>query len=115
MIVLGALLVIFAIRLILNPTTIDERNGSSGSLADQLVDRIDPNTAAAPELAAIPTLGEKRAQAIVDYRQRFVADHPGRLAFTQFRDLEHVTGIGVAMSETMEPYLIFPAQSSTQP
>jgi DNA uptake protein ComE-like DNA-binding protein len=104
---LTIIVVILAIRLAMNPLTIGQNPPASGPAADQLADRIDPNTASAAELAAIPSLGEVRAGEIVEYRQRFLADHPGELAFAKPPDLERVPGIGTATSEMLEPYLIF--------
>lgn len=58
---LGILILILAIRLILNRTTVPDPQLPEGSNARELADRIDPNNASEAELAAIPMLGEKRA------------------------------------------------------
>jgi competence ComEA-like helix-hairpin-helix protein len=108
--ILAGILIILGIRLILNPARIDVPTHPQFQLAD----RLDPNTASAPELAAIPGLGEKRAEAIVEYRQHYRADHPTGQPFKELRDLERITGIGVAMTENMEPYLLFPTPPATQ-
>jgi len=71
MVLLGILITVLAIRLAMNSKTIPEFKAGETSASDHLADRIDPNTASEAELAAIPELGEKRAQAIVDFRQRF--------------------------------------------
>lgn len=110
-VLLGSLILILFARLLLNPRTIPYPATAPGPLADQLADRIDPNTASEAELAAIPELGEKRAGAIVDFRQRFIAEHRDRLAFRRLSDLEQIKGIGPATAENMEPYLVFKADS----
>jgi competence ComEA-like helix-hairpin-helix protein len=73
-----------------------------------LVDRLDPNTADWQTLAALPGMGEKHARDIVAYRERFTADHPGKLAFTTAEDMLRIRGIGVATLKTLEPHLVFP-------
>ena len=114
MVLLGIILVILAVRLSLNPVTVPDPQPPEGSSADQLADHIDPNTAAVAELAAIPTLGEKRAEAIVEYRGEFISRHPGHPAFTKVSDLEKISGIGPATAETLEPYLVFPTPGTTR-
>ncbi len=78
----------------------------------ELADRIDPNVASEQLLAAIPSLGEKRAHEIVVYREAFRADHPGRNPFERLEDLLKIRGIGVAMINQMDPFLLFPSSSS---
>lgn len=111
---LGVLILILAIRLILNPMTVPDPQPAEGPNSRELADRIDPNAASEAELAAIPTLGEKRAEAIVEYRRQFLARHPNRRAFTVPSDLEQIPGIGPATAEMMEPYLVFEAAPATQ-
>lgn len=82
---------------------------------DDLADRIDPNTADAPTLSALPLIGDKRAEDIVKFRDRYVASHPGRRAFEKPADLLLIHGIGQATINQLKPYLIFPEVSSTQP
>lgn len=86
-----------------------------GSRQHQLADRVDPNTADWAALAALPVIGEKKAKDIVAYRDRFIQDRPGELAFTQPSDLQKVKGIGPATVAAIEPYLAFPAAPTTQP
>jgi DNA uptake protein ComE-like DNA-binding protein len=112
---LGILILILAIRLMLNRTTVPDPQPSQGPNSRELADRIDPNTASEAELAAIPMLGEKRAEAIVEYRRQFNSRHPERRAFTVLSDLEQIPGIGPATAETMEPYLVFQAAPATNP
>jgi DNA uptake protein ComE-like DNA-binding protein len=112
---LGVLIFILAIRLILNRNTVPDPQPAGGPNARELADRIDPNTASEAELAAIPNLGEKRAEAIVEYRRQFSLRHPHRRAFAVLSDLEQIPGIGIATTESMEPYLVFHSESATQP
>lgn len=118
MVLLAILITILAIRLALNSKTIPEFKPGQvppfDQLPDQLADRIDPNTASEAELAAIPELGEKRAQAIVDFREKFQSRHPNQFAFQRLSDLEQISGIGTATAETMGPYLIFPTANATR-
>ena len=83
--------------------------------AGDLADRIDPNTAEVQTLAALPTVGRQRAEAIVAYRERHRARTPDRPAFARPEDLLKVDGIGVAMVATVEPYLRFPRDAGQDP
>jgi competence ComEA-like helix-hairpin-helix protein len=75
--------------------------------AQELADRIDPNTADAASLAALPMIGEKRARDIIAYRERYTSDHPGERAFTNIQDLLRIRGVGASVIEQLRPYLIF--------
>jgi hypothetical protein len=79
---------------------------------DEIADRLDPNTADAAALAAIPNLGEKRAQDIVAYRNTFTVQHPGDTAFTRPEDLMRIKGIGAGTVANVRPFLTF-AKSRT--
>lgn len=60
--------------------------------------KIDINSAPVSKLTELPGIGEKKAQAIVDYRN---AHGP----FTRVSDLTKVKGIGMKMLEKMAPYV----------
>ncbi|QQR88911.1 MAG: helix-hairpin-helix domain-containing protein [Myxococcales bacterium] len=65
---------------------------------------LDPNAASAEQLALLPGLGPKRAQAIYTFR----AQHG---SFASIRELDEVSGIGKKTLERLEPYLcINPAE-----
>ena len=117
-VLLSALLVYLIVRAITNPSYVSDPQPLLPARALELEDRIDPNTANWNTLAAMPNIGEKRAKDIIAYRERFVVEHPGQVAFTKATDLLRIRGIGSAMLSQIEPYLIFPAEkrsTSTQP
>jgi DNA uptake protein ComE-like DNA-binding protein len=89
------------------PTALPDPPGD-GSRAAELAVRIDPNTADAAALSALPGMGPSRAHAIVDYRAAYAARHPGHPAFTSPRDLLPVKGVGTATAANLAPYLSFP-------
>lgn len=85
----------------------------SGPHADLLPGRIDPNTATAAELAALPQVGETVAARIVEFREaaaaeRLRAGEPAQPVFRGGADLDAVPGIGPVTLEHIAPYLIFP-------
>lgn len=110
-VVLAVAIGIFAylvIRLSLQHSYITDPQPAEGPRAHELADHFDPNLATKAQLAAIPNVGEKLATAVVDYRDRYLIDHPGRIAFSQPRDLLRVRGVGPAKMETLCEYLDFP-------
>ncbi|MDQ0718921.1 competence protein ComEA [Paenibacillus sp. W4I10] len=73
-----------------NPPVVDEEASDNG--------KIDVNTASVSKLTELPGIGEKKAQAIVDYRN---AHGP----YAKVSDLTKVKGIGMKMLEKMAPYV----------
>ncbi|MGN7414170.1 ComEA family DNA-binding protein [Paenibacillus sp. SAF-068] len=73
-----------------NPSVVREEPADNG--------KIDVNTAPVSKLTELPGIGEKKAQAIVDYRN---AHGP----FAKVSDLTKVKGIGMKMLEKMAPYV----------
>jgi hypothetical protein len=112
LVLLLGLIVYLSIRLALNRAHVPDPPPAHGPRYDEVVDKIDPNTADVATLAALPLIGEKRAQQIVDFREKRRAQYPGRVAFRSEDDLLLIKGFGQASVETLRPYLIFP---STQP
>lgn len=96
-----------------NRTYFSDAPDAAAPRAGEVANRIDPNTADWPTLAAIPELGEKRAKAIVAYREAFISAGHGPVAFRVPSDLMVIKGIGPGTVANMRPYLIFPPQ--TQP
>jgi DNA uptake protein ComE-like DNA-binding protein len=107
------LLVSLSIRVALRHTYIPDPQPPEGLRAAELADKLDPNTAALAEIAAIPNVGEKLAEAVVSYRQARLKDYPDRPAFAEPMDLLRVRGIGVARMEAMQAYLVFPVSVPT--
>ena len=64
------------------------------------------------QLAALPMIGPKRAQQIVEYRQEQQSTNAGQPVFGKLADLTRVKGIGAATTQALEPYLIFPESPS---
>ena len=108
-VLLAGLWVLIALRYASNPTYVSNPQPLVPSRYDELADRIDPNTADWQTLAALPAIGEKRAKEIVAYRDEFAARHSGRRAFNRLEDLHRIKGIGPAMTNSLRPYLTFPA------
>jgi competence ComEA-like helix-hairpin-helix protein len=105
-----------AIRLWLNSAHVSDPQPQRPARNGELADRIDPNTADASTLAALPGLGPARAGDIIAYRNAFRHPDPVRRPFERAEDLLKVSGIGVSMMETMRPYLLFPTtQPTTRP
>ena len=61
-------------------------------------DRLNINTASAADLTALPGIGEKKAAAIVAYRD---ANGP----FTELEQLVQVDGIGEGILEKIKPHI----------
>ncbi len=60
----------------------------------KLESKINPNVAAVSALMLLPSVGPARAHAIINYREQFQQNNPGRLAFNNCNDLDNVKGIG---------------------
>lgn len=59
---------------------------------------ININTACAEELQTLPNIGEKKAQAIIDYRTE-------NGAFTSLEDIRNVPGVGEKTFERLKAFL----------
>ena len=115
LVLLLALLAFLVVRYAFNPAYVSDPQPQRPARADELADRIDPNTADWPDLAALPGIGEKRARDIVSYREDARRISGDDLVFARKEDLLRIKGIGPAMLEALEPYLIFPPRPVTAP
>ena len=103
-VILAAFLLIESIR---KPIEISDPPPNQPLRPEEIMDRIDPNTADAAALAAIPNLGEKKAAEIVEYREEFLGKHPHDIAFKSIEDLRVLKGFGPATAANLVPYLVF--------
>jgi hypothetical protein len=80
-----------------------------------LQDRLDLNTASVADLAAIPMLGESKAELIVADRERRRQRDPQQPPFRHLNDLLRIDGIGVQTLRHMEPYITLSPLAATRP
>jgi competence protein ComEA len=95
-------------RYFTNPQYVPGSFDTDGPRHAELLSQVDPNTADWQTLAAIPNLGEKRAQAIVAYREKQSPKMPNGIVFKSVDDLRNIRGIGPATAQNLKPYLLFP-------
>lgn len=112
LVVMTLVLGVLAFRAIRDRAFVPDPQPPLGQKAAELTSRIDPNSASLDELIALPQLGEKRAKAVIEYRERWQKYHPNEPAFAEPLDMVKVTGIGAAMKDNLAPYLIFPVSTS---
>jgi DNA uptake protein ComE-like DNA-binding protein len=77
------------------------------SLANEL---IDPNTASYASLRRLPGVGDMRARAIINYRQK--CEEPP--AFKKPADFKNVPGIGPGTLNAALPLMIFPEMTAAR-
>jgi Helix-hairpin-helix motif len=111
-IVCGLLLYI-SLRYWHDPVYLPDPLPQTGDRSTQVASRLDPNTATTGQLAAIPSIGDKLAATIIDYRQRKQREHPGQTVFTSIYSLMSIRGIGPAKLQTLSEYLTFPPKPTT--
>ena len=109
LVLLSVMCVALVLRYAFNSAYVSDPQPERPARFDELVDRIDPNTADWQMLAALPGIGEKRAKDIVAYRERVQKGDPRRVVFDAEGDLLFVKGIGPALVSGIRPYLLFPA------
>ncbi len=111
-----ALCVVFAIRYGFNRTYVSDPPPERGARFDDVADKIDPATADAATLSALPMLGEQRAQDIIAFRESRRTQRPGERVFNKAEDLVQIRGFGRATVELLRPHLLFPSTPPpTQP
>jgi len=71
----------------------------SVQMTSQVVEKININKATGPQLSVIKGIGEKKAQAIIDYRE-VNGD------FVEVNELVNVKGIGQATLKKIQPFVI---------
>jgi hypothetical protein len=101
------LLIVIAIEDWRKPVSLADPPLNSSMRSHEIKDRLDPNTADAAAMSAIPSLGETRAGDIVAYRENFSRHYPGLTCFKRSDDLMRVKGIGPGIAADLEPFLIF--------
>lgn len=106
------LLAVLSIRYALNRAYVSDPQPPQGRRAGELATRVDPNSATWQELAAIPSLGEKRARQIVRFRESARSANPSTIVFRSPDDLMQVRDIGPATAQNLKPYLLFPPDHS---
>ena len=111
--IVALLWIVLAVRYAMNSQYIADPQPDMPDRAAELADRIDLNTAEWQDLAALPNLGEKRARAIIEFREaRRSTRNP---VFTSADDLLAIRGIGVATVVKLRPYLVFRPAAATKP
>ena len=101
------------IRYQFTPARISNPQPIQGPRATDLQDKLDPNTATAEDLSALPNLGPAMARRIIEDRNQFQKQHPNQPAYQKLEDLQRIKGIGAATLENLKPYLSFPTTQAT--
>src|SRR5438045_6148302 len=92
--IISCILLYLLIRHHHNPTYISNPQSENPAPSNQLQDKLNPNTASAADLAALPNIGPAMARRILEDRQQFHHDHPADLPYRELKDLERIKGIG---------------------
>ena len=96
LVLLSLMCPVLLLRYACNSTYVPDPPPARGPRYDEVADKIDPNTADAASLAALPSIGEKRAQDIIDYREGRRTHEPDGVVFNGAEDLLRIRGFGRA-------------------
>src|SRR4051812_6408937 len=96
----------------LHPARLSNPQPNEAPRASELEDKVDPNTASAADLSALPNLGPAMARRIIEDREKFKKDQQKKNPYGNLGNLQQKKGIGPATLENLKSYLKFPA---TQP
>lgn len=80
------------------PTQLEVEQGTNPEQSNPKEDRLDLNTATAEELTMLSGIGQKRAEAIISYRESVGG-------FTSPEELMEIDGIGEAMYEKIKQFI----------
>lgn len=80
-----------------NDSCINTELDNNKNTPDVNIDLININTASIEELMSLPSVGESKAQAIIEYREKN--------KFTTIEDIKNVSGIGEALFEKIKEYI----------
>ncbi len=108
----AALLAFLSIQYAFRPQYVADPQPREGPRFADLADKIDPNEADWPTLAALPTVGESRAKTIVAYREAAKRRDPAAVVFRYPSDLTRVRGVGLTTVQNLRPYLTFPGEQT---
>ena len=101
------LLIFLLMGIMRRPFLVGDPPPESSARGQDIANRLDPNTATAEELSAIPNLGEKKAHEIVEFRDSFYSHHVDKTAFVRGEDLMQIKGFGVGTVKNLEPYFAY--------
>ena len=96
------------IRLWLAPVPLSDPVPNHGARQPEVRNRVDPNTADWPTLAALPAIGPERAREIIAWRDEYQRTHPNETPFKTIQDLSQVKGIGEGTVRSLAQYLVIP-------
>jgi competence ComEA-like helix-hairpin-helix protein len=102
------LLAVLSYRYFTRPADVPAPLPPEGPRASELVSTIDPNEATWEQIALLPGIGEKKAKAIIEYREQYRTDRPGEIPFRNLDDLTNIKGIGDTTVANLSAYLSFP-------
>ncbi|MFC1783253.1 ComEA family DNA-binding protein, partial [Planctomycetota bacterium] len=103
--ILVLLTIFFGIRYYSNKSYVGIQEVEDKEKVKEIERKINPNTASWTSMARLPGIGEKLAQAIVDYRKVYWSENVKTQCFNRCEDLENVRGIGPVKREQIRPYL----------